>query len=74
MNYKCDKMYKFKTNIKCGGCIQTVKPYLDSLKEIKSWEVDTSSPDRVLTVEGDIPEEIIVKAIQAAGYRAEKIS
>jgi copper chaperone len=67
-------MYRFKTNIKCGGCIQTVKPYLDSLKEIKSWEVDTSSPDRVLTVEGDIPEEIIVKAIPAAGYRAEKIS
>jgi copper chaperone len=67
-------MMKFKTNIKCGGCIQTVKPYLDSLKEITSWEVDTSSPDRTLSIEGEIPPEKVIQAIQAAGYRAEKIS
>jgi copper chaperone len=67
-------MMKFKTNIKCGGCIQTVKPYLDSLKEIKSWEVDILSPDKILTLEGDIAEEKVVQAIQAAGYKAEKIS
>lgn len=67
-------MRRFKTNIKCGGCIQTVKPYLDGLKEIKSWQVDLSSPDRILSVEGDIEEDKVIQAIQAAGYRAEIIS
>ena len=65
---------KFKTNIKCGGCIQTVKPFLESLKEIKNWQVDLSSPDRILSVEGDVAEEKVIQAIQAAGYRAEKLS
>jgi copper chaperone len=65
---------KFKTNIKCGGCIQTVKPFLEGLKEIKNWQVDLSSPDRILSVEGEVAEEKVIQAIQAAGYRAEKLS
>ena len=65
---------KFKTNIKCGGCIQTVKPYLEGLKEIKNWQVDLSSPDRILSIEGDVSGDKVIQAIQAAGYRAEKIS
>jgi len=68
------KMQRFKTNIKCNGCIQTVRPYLEATKEIKSWEVDLNSPDRILTVEGEISEEKVILAIQAAGYKAEKIS
>jgi copper chaperone len=66
-------MQKFKTNIKCGGCLQKVKPYLDDLKEIKSWNVELDSPDRVLTVEGETSEESIIQAISIAGYKAEKI-
>jgi copper chaperone len=66
-------MQKFKTNIKCGGCIQKVKPYLDDLKEIKAWNVDLNSPERLLTVEGQINMESIIQAISKAGYLAEKI-
>jgi copper chaperone len=66
-------MQTFKTNIKCGGCIQKVKPYLDGLKEIKSWNVNLDSPDRILIVEGEISEDIIVEVISHAGYRAEKV-
>jgi copper chaperone len=66
-------MQKFKTNIKCGGCIQKVKPYLDELKEIKTWNVDLDSPDRTMTVEGELSSESIIRAISSAGYRAEKI-
>ncbi len=65
---------KFKTNIKCNGCVQNIRPYIEGIREIKSWEVDLYSPDRILTVEGEVSEEKIVKALQAAGYRAEKIS
>jgi len=66
-------MQKFKTNIKCGGCIQKVKPGLDGLKEIISWNVDLGSPDRILTVEGEINSELVIKALSSAGYHAEKI-
>jgi copper chaperone len=63
----------FKTNIKCGGCISKVKPYLDKIPEIKSWNVDLASPDRILTIDGDVNSELVVKAIASAGYRADKI-
>jgi copper chaperone len=65
---------KFKTNIKCGGCIQTVRPFLEGLKEIKNWQVDLASPDRILSVDGDVTPEKVIQAIQAAGYRAEKLT
>jgi copper chaperone len=66
-------MQTFRTNIKCGGCVSKVRPYLDGMKEVKTWQVDLNSPDRILTVEGDISAELITKAIAAAGYRADKI-
>jgi copper chaperone len=64
---------KFKTNIKCGGCVAKVKPYLDNLKEVKSWNVDLASADRLLTVEGEINAGLITGALAEAGYSAEKI-
>ncbi len=67
-------MQSFKTNIKCGGCVSKVKPYLDGLKEIRSWKVDLDSPDRILTVEGEISGDLVIKAIASAGYRADSIS
>jgi copper chaperone len=42
---------RFKTNIKCNGCIQTVTPFLSGIKEIKEWTVDLNTPDRILMVE-----------------------
>ena len=66
---------KFKTNIKCGGCIATVTPYLNQLNEIKNWEVDTVNPDKILTVEAEnISEQEIISKINEAGYTAETIN
>lgn len=62
--------FTFTTNIKCGGCIATVKPHLDQLRGVKSWSVDTTTPDKILTVEAEnIGAEEIQKAVEAAGYR-----
>lgn len=62
--------FKFKTNIKCGGCIATVKPHLDQLKGIKSWSVDTTTPDKILTVEvEDLNAEEIQKTVEKAGFK-----
>lgn len=66
---------KFKTNIKCGGCIAAVTPHLNKLSDIENWEVDTQNPDKILTVEGKqgIDADQIIDTLEEAGYRAEKI-
>ncbi|QHL88680.1 hypothetical protein GU926_15085 [Nibribacter ruber] len=64
---------KFKTNIKCGGCISTVTPILDKTPGIYKWEVDTNSPDKVLTIEGDATSDAVILAVESAGYSAETI-
>ena len=66
-------MQSFKTNIKCSGCVSKVKPYLDNLKGVTNWYVDLASPDRILVVEGDISSDLVIKALAAAGYRADSI-
>lgn len=66
------KTLTFKTNIKCGGCIATVTPFLNNVVGIEKWEVDTTNPDKVLTVTGEtITAESIEKAIKQAGYTIE---
>ncbi|MGF7218767.1 copper chaperone CopZ [Spirosoma lacussanchae] len=68
----------FKTNIKCSGCVTAVTPFLNgipSIAHVDGWNVDTASPDKILTVQttdNRIGEEI-QQAVQQAGYRAEPI-
>jgi copper chaperone len=66
---------KFKTNIKCGGCIATVTPVLNNLEGINKWDVDVNNPDKVLTVETKDAgtETKLVNALKEKGYNAEKI-
>ncbi|MFB9865305.1 hypothetical protein EFA69_01560 [Rufibacter immobilis] len=61
---------KFKTNIKCGGCISAVTPTLNATEGIQNWGVDTNNPDKILTVEGDISAQQVVEAVSKAGYNA----
>jgi copper chaperone len=66
---------KFKTNIKCSGCIAAVTPYLNSLSTVCNWEVDTVNPDKILTVTGEgITAEEILSRIKEAGYTAQTIA
>lgn len=63
---------KFKTNLKCNGCIAALKPHLDAIDGLVKWEVDLSSPDRILTVDINSADakDKIVSAFKAAGYEA----
>ena len=68
--------FKFKSNIKCGGCIATVTPLFNSEPRISSWEVDINSADKILTVTTEVSEmeqikQIIEDTIGAAGYKVE---
>jgi copper chaperone len=65
---------KFKTNINCGGCINTVTPFLEAEKEIQHWQVDTSTADKILTVTGDaLQQEAVIKAVKQAGFRIQPL-
>ena len=66
---------KFKTNIKCGGCITTVTPALNTLAGLAKWEVDTTNPEKILTVEsnGALAANDVISVLRAKGYDAEKI-
>ncbi|HWW39715.1 heavy-metal-associated domain-containing protein [Pedobacter sp.] len=64
---------KFKTNIKCGGCIATVTPFLNDLETVQSWKVDVDNADKVLTVEGSASAPEVIDVLNKAGYKAEKI-
>lgn len=67
--------YKYKTNINCGGCVASVTPHLNANSNIKSWEVDTANPQKVLTIETDtLSDEAVREIVIKAGFKAEKLS
>ena len=63
---------KFKTNINCGGCVATVTPTLNGLKNIQHWEVDTANPDKILTVKADdnLKATEVIDTLKQKGYNA----
>lgn len=44
---------KVKTNLRCGACVKAIQPLLDAEPGVERWSADVSTPDKVLTVEGD---------------------
>jgi copper chaperone len=64
---------KFKTNIKCTGCLAKVTPGLNETAGEKNWQVDLEDPARILTVNGDLAEAEIIAALKEAGFDAETV-
>lgn len=64
---------KFKTDIKCSGCVAKATPFLNEAFGEDNWEVDTTNPSKVLTVIGENDEEKVKAAVAQAGYKAEKL-
>ena len=64
---------KYKTNIKCSGCVATVTPCLNEAIGESKWEVDLNDPSRILTVNSEKDKDVVIKALAKAGYKAEKL-
>jgi copper chaperone CopZ len=60
---------KFKTNLRCGSCVTTIKPHLDGEPGIQRWDVNVAAPDKTLTVEGGATAEAVKAAVARAGYQ-----
>ena len=67
---------KFKTTIKCAGCLAKVTPALNETVGEDNWEVNIQTPDKVLTIASDeeVNEEGVVKAVGKLGYKAERLN
>nr|WP_224994776.1 copper chaperone [Cesiribacter sp. SM1] len=64
----------FKTNINCGSCVASVKPFLDKEESINNWQVDTTGKDKLLRVSGqDLDPQKIKNLVEQAGFRAELV-
>ena len=67
------KVLTFTSNIACNGCVSKVKPFLDELEGLATWQVDIENPKKILTVETDeLSTEQIQEAVAKAGYRLEE--
>ena len=64
---------KFKTNIKCTGCLAQVGPALNETAGENNWQVDLASADKTLIVKWGLKEDEIIAAVKKAGYTAERI-
>lgn len=65
---------KFKTNIKCDGCVATVTPVLDEQVGKGKWSVDLDNPLHILSISGEeVTEESIKSGLAKVGYKADVI-
>jgi len=64
---------KFKTNIKCMGCMSKSTPYLNEAVGEDNWEVDIQDPNKTLTVATNetVDPDLVIRAVESAGFKAE---
>lgn len=62
---------KFKTTIRCSGCVAKVTPFLNEALGEDNWEVDYNNPSKVLTVIGEKDQAKVIQAVEKAGYKAQ---
>ena len=68
------KTIEVKTNIMCGSCTAKATPVLNATLGENHWKVDISNSKKILTVTTeDLTEQDVIKAVEKAGYKAEKL-
>ena len=69
---------RFKTSLKCNGCVNAIKPSMDTISGIKTWRVFLDVQEKTLEVDLDNSnsEQIanaVKEAVTTAGYNIERI-
>jgi copper chaperone len=66
------EIIKFKTNVATQEQILRISPFLDKLKAVKRWQIDTEAQEHILSVSGeDLDPQQIKNALAEAGFEAE---
>lgn len=68
----------FKTNLKCNGCVNTIKPGMDNLEAIRTWRVFLDVENKTLEVEYENTSEDeiskrVIDTVTKAGYQITKL-
>lgn len=65
---------RFKTSLKCQGCVDKVTPGLNQLENVFSWKVDLTDPNRLLIVESEeATDRAVITLLESLGYKAERV-
>jgi copper chaperone len=64
----------FKTTINCANCLRAITPTLNAEPAISAWQVDTTNPDKILTVTTDLPAAQVVALVEEAGFEAQPVA
>lgn len=54
--------------VSCASCVKSIEAALTSVKEIENFEINFAA--RTILIKGNAKPEVVIKAIQAAGYNA----
>lgn len=66
-------LLRFKTDMKCNGCVSKVTPFIHEIEGIKNWKVEFKVPLSTLEVETDYDiEQQVINAVKKAGYNIDK--
>ena len=62
------KTSKFKTT-----AVAKIGETLDKVVARDQWNIDLSTPDRVLTITSDLSDDRVIELVKEAGFKAEKL-
>ena len=65
---------QFKTTINCANCLRAITPALNAEPAIISWQVDTSNPDKILTMTTELSAAQVVALVEEAGFEAQPLA
>jgi copper chaperone len=65
---------RFKTNLKCNGCVNIISKGFEKIHEILVFKVNLDSPDKVLeiTATADVTNRVI-ESVKKAGYEISRL-
>ena len=65
--------HRFKTTINCANCLRAVTPALNAEPAITAWQVDTTNPDKILSVDTSLTPTQIAALVEEAGFTAQPL-
>lgn len=70
------KKVVFNSTLKCQGCVDKVKGYLETESRIHIWDVNLTNPNKTLTLEKDdsLTEIEVIEKFKELGYVLTKVS
>lgn len=65
----------FNSTMKCQGCVDKVKTYLDAEPAIVEWDVNLANPNRPLkvTFQDSLTDDQIIAEVAKLGYTLTKV-